>query len=173
MADPVQPVQPAGKRLTGPALTMFIAATVATVAPVLTEPNEGYRGKAYRDPAGYLTQCYGERQVDPSVIYTKSECATKLRKRMARDYAPAIVKCVPDFADPANKWAFGAAIDASYNAGPAAVCRSPMAKAFNAGLWGAGCLMFVGWYDTARGKKYPGLVKRRQEEKTYCLTGRQ
>lgn len=161
------------RRLKGAALTGFIALTVAAVAPVLTEPNEGYRGRAYLDPAKILTQCYGETQhIDPSVIYSQSECAAKLRVRMARDYAAPLVKCVPDFADPRYKWAFGAAIDASYNAGPIAVCRSPMVRAFNAGQWREGCARFVGWYETARGVRYPGLVRRRREEATYCLTGR-
>ncbi|WP_260927327.1 glycoside hydrolase family protein [Novosphingobium sp. 9] len=162
-----------GKKLTGAALTAFTAATVALVAPVLTEPNEGYSGPVYKDPAGYLTQCYGERQVDPSVIYSKSACATKLRARMAKDYGPAIVKCVPDFTAPAHQLAYGASIDVSYNAGPAAFCRSPMAKAFNAGRWTAGCKAFPGWYVTSRGVRYPGLVRRRGEEQSFCLTGKQ
>jgi len=160
------------KRLKGAALTSFIVVVVAGVSTSLTQPNEGYVGKAYLDPAGYLTQCYGERKVDPSVIYSKDQCATKLRTRMAKDYAPAIIKCVPDFADPANRLAFGSALDASYNAGPVAVCRSPMARAFLAGDWRTGCEAYPGWYDTARGVQYPGLVKRRGEEMSYCLTGK-
>lgn len=180
MADPVQkpapiaPLEQAGKsgRLKGPALTAFILTVVASVSTVLTQPNEGFKGKVYRDPAGYLTQCYGERQVDPSVIYSKDACVVKLRARMARDYAPPIIACVPDFADPRFRTAFGAALDASYNAGPAAVCRSPMARAFNTGNWAEGCRRFVGWYETARGVRYPGLVKRRKQEMAYCLTGK-
>jgi lysozyme len=163
---------PADNRLKGAALAALITATVLAVAPILTQPNEGYRGAAYRDPAGYLTQCYGERQVDPSVIYSKNQCAVKLRIRMAKDYAPAIIACVPDFANPAHALAFGAAIDASYNAGPGAVCKSPFARAFSRGNWVAGCSLFPGWRDTARGVKYPGLVRRRSEERAYCLTGK-
>lgn len=190
------PIQPSG-RLKGAALTALIVATVSAVAPVITEPNEGLRGGVYRDPAGYLTQCYGERQVDPSRIYSKDGCAAKLHVRMARDYGAAIIKCVPDFADPAHKLPFGASIDASYNAGPVGFCRSPMARAFNAGRWSEGCRTFPGWYVTSRRKlrpnehpkpggtlrviggvryevrRYPGLVRRRVEEMTYCLTGKQ
>lgn len=179
MPEPAQPAQPQGKRLQGPALAAFIVATVAAVSPVLTEPNEGYRGKAYLDPAKILTQCYGEtRDIDPSVIYSQTQCAAKLRARMAKDYAPALIKCVPDFADPAYRLAFGAAIDASYNAGPVAVCKSPMAQAFNAGRWSEGCFRFSGWYTTAKNRvtgvrvEYPGLVRRREEEVSYCLTGK-
>jgi lysozyme len=167
------PAPKGNKRLKGSALIAFIAATVALVAPVLTEPNEGYRGKVYLDPAKILTQCFGEtRDIDPSRIYSKDQCAAKLRVRMAKDYAAPLIACVPDFADPRYQWAFGASIDASYNAGPAAVCRSPMAKAFNAGDWSTGCSKFVGWYETAKGVRYPGLVRRRREEASFCLTGR-
>lgn len=171
-ADYVAPGERGRGRLKGPALAAFIIGVVGTVSAVLTQPHEGFRGKVYRDPAGYLTQCYGERQVDPSIIYSKSQCAEKLRVRMARDYAPPIIACVPDFADPRYRWAFGAALDASYNAGPAAVCKSRMARAFNAGKWAEGCNAFRGWYVTSRGVKYPGLVRRRNEEADYCATGR-
>jgi lysozyme len=171
---PIVPLAPPSAdkgRLKGPALVTLITVVTAAVAGALTQPNEGYVGKVYRDPAGYLTQCYGERQVDPSVIYSKDQCAAKLRVRMARDYAAPLIKCVPDFADPRFQWAFGAALDAAYNAGPAAVCRSPMARNFNAGKWAEGCVAFRGWYTTARGVQYPGLVRRRNEETAYCITG--
>jgi len=162
------------KRLTGAALTAFIALVVAATSSTLTESNEGYSGKAYWDRYGKVwTQCFGETAgVRPDLIYSKTECAVKLRARMAKDFAPVIVRCVPDFADPAHKWAFGASIDASYNAGPAAFCKSRMAKAFNAGQWLDGCRSFVGWYETAGGVKLAGLVRRRREEMTYCMTGR-
>lgn len=160
------------RRLKGPALVALVAAAVTSVAP-LAQHFEGYRGRAYRDPVGILTQCYGETaNVRPDLIYSKDECATKLRARMRADYAPPLVRCVPDFANPLNRSAFEAAIDASYNAGPAAVCRSPMAKAFNAGNWTLGCSKFTGWYTTARGVKLPGLVRRRLRERDWCLTGK-
>jgi len=160
------------RRLKGPALAALIASVVAAAAPVLTEPNEGYRGKAYRDPARYLTQCYGERQVDPSTVYSQSQCATKLRLRMARDFGPGLVRCVPDLANPAYKLAFGALLDSAYNAGVGGACGSPMAREFRAGRWSDGCRVFVGWRETARGTRYTGLVRRRREEAVYCLTGK-
>ena len=154
-----------------------IAAAVAIASP-LAEKWEGFRGKAYLDPAQILTQCYGETvDVDPSRIYSQTECAAKLRARMAKDYAPPILKCIPSLIEPENKHAFGALLDASYNAGPVAVCNSRMAKAFNAGNYKGGCDGFEGWYTSARNRKtgvrtyYKGLINRRLDEKATCLKG--
>lgn len=170
-----KPLTPAQRRAA--AVAAAIAAATAVAVP-LAERWEGYRGKAYLDPAKILTQCYGETvDVDPARIYSKDECAAKLRTRMARDYAPPILECVPSFIDPANRYAFGAALDASYNAGPAAVCRSPMARAFNAGDYAKGCDAFEGWYVSARnrvtGKRvvYRGLINRRLDERATCRKG--
>lgn len=176
MPEPIsKPPEQQPGRLKGPALAMLIAAVVALVAPG-TEQFEGKRNRPYYDPAHILTVCYGETEGIEDRIYSNDECAKKLRERMARDYAPKIIACVPDFADPRYKNQFGAALDASYNAGPAAVCRSRMARDFNAGRWTQGCNGFPGWYTTAkvRGKPtvLPGLVKRRVAEQKFCLTGR-
>lgn len=162
---PVRPTTKAG------AAVAAIAAAVAIATP-LAQRWEGYRGEAYLDPAKILTQCYGEtRDIDPSRIYSKDECAIKMRERMRKDYAPLILDCVPSFIEPANRFAFGASIDASYNAGPAAFCRSPMAKAFNAGDYAKGCDAFVGWYETARKVWYRGLHNRRLDERATCRKG--
>lgn len=174
MALSPMPPPKGNKRLTGTALTALVASVVAATSMVLTEPNEGYSGKAYWDRYGKVwTQCFGDTaNVDPSIIYSKSECAVKLRARMAKDFAPDLLKCVPDFAVPGHQLAFGALLDASYNAGPSAACRSPMAREFNAGNWAAGCTRFKGWYVTSGGVKLPGLVRRRAEEATFCMTGK-
>lgn len=161
------------------ATAAMIAAAVAVAAPLATRW-EGYSGKAYADPAGILTQCYGETEgVDPSRIYSKDECATKLRARMARDYGPAIAKCLPEVAP--NAFIFGSLLDASYNAGPVAVCKSPMAQNVRAGKLTAACDALPTWYVTAQkrvngkrvGKPFllKGLVNRRKDERLVCLKG--
>ena len=161
----------------GKAIAIAIAAACAAAVP-LAQKWEGYLGKAYLDPAMILTQCYGEtRDVDPSRIYSKDECAAKLRARMARDYAPPLIECVPSFIDLARTNQFAALLDASYNAGPAAACRSPMARHFNAGRWEEGCEYFEGWYTSAKNRRtgvrtyYRGLINRRKDEATLCRTG--
>src|SRR5690348_5680605 len=105
-----------------------IAAATLIAAPV-AEHFEGYVPKAKPDPAGIPTYCNGETEnVDPTRIYSKSECSALLRQRMARDYAPKLLACIPSLKD--HPYPFAAALDAAYNAGPVAVCKSPMARAF-------------------------------------------
>lgn len=160
---------------------LIIAAAVGVASAELTEPSEGMGpkpGAAYYDPAHILTQCYGEtRDVDRSRIYNRDECAVKLRRRMARDYAPAILACIPELGDERRVKVFAALLDAAYNAGPAAVCNSRMKRSIRAGDWVGGCNGFYGWYATARdrrtGKRIAlrGLQIRRQKEAALCLAG--
>lgn len=159
----------------GAALAACIAAACLVAAP-LAEKWEGFRGKPYLDPAAILTVCYGETEnIDPARIYSKDECAAKLRVRMARDYAPKIADCLPEIVT--NRFIFGALLDASYNAGPVAVCKSNMARSIKAGELRRACEGFSGWYVTARNRRtgerilLRGLVNRRADEKTLCLRG--
>jgi lysozyme len=142
------------------------------IAGSLTVAFEGLRTTPYPDPGNprVLTVCYGETE-RAMRQYTPDECRILLNFRQRQDYAPAVLKCVPAFEDPKRRNAFAASIDASYNAGIAAFCRSRMARAFNQGKWREGCNGFVGWYETARGKKLRGLARRRAAEKALCLKG--
>jgi GH24 family phage-related lysozyme (muramidase) len=175
---------------TGSALAACIAAACLVAAPLATKW-EGFSSKVYRDPANIATYCYGETEnVDPSRIYGKDECAVLLRKRMARDYAPRIAACLPEIVG--NRFIFGALIDASYNAGWAGVCSSPMAALIKVGQLAKACSALPGWYVTARyrgkwrppekmraagwhwtgtvwRKTFQGLVNRRGDEKAVCL----
>lgn len=148
---------------------MAIAAACAIVLP-LTAVSEGLRTKPYRDPGNpnLWTVCYGETERQMRT-YTAEECGVLLRARQAKDYAPKVLDCVPAFIDPKRRNAFAASIDAAYNAGTTAFCRSRMARSFNMGRWTEGCNGFEGWYVTARGKRLPGLVKRRAAERALCL----
>lgn len=163
----------APNRKTSAALAGLIGTVTLAAIGALTTRNEGTVLHAYFDPAKVPTYCTGEtKDVDWSRIYTKDECNERLRSRMAKDYAPAIIKCVPDFADPANQRPFGASLDLSYNVGSAAFCRSPIARAFNASQWEAGCRKIDGFYVRAGGRVLPGLVRRRREEAAFCLGGK-
>jgi lysozyme len=163
-----EPAPPPKRPLAG-----AIAAAVL-VSGGVTASFEGLRTKPYYDPAHIQTVCYGETE-RAMRAYTPAECLALLKDRQAADYAPAIAKCVPGFAEERHRYAFAASIDAAYNAGIAALCRSRMARAFNAGAWADGCQLFSGWYATARinGKSTPlrGLQRRREAERALCLKG--
>jgi lysozyme len=151
---------------TPPKMPAIIALAVLISAP-FTAMYEGLRTKPYPDPGNpkVLTVCFGETEM-PMREYTADECAVLLKARQAKDYAPAVLKCVPGLAS--RKYAFAASIDASYNAGVAAFCKSPMAVRFKAGDWAGGCKAFSGWYIRGGGKVLKGLVRRREAEARLC-----
>jgi lysozyme len=172
MAEP-QKLTPNQK--VGGIAALCVAAAGACIS--LTQSSEGLRNKPYLDPAHILTVCYGETQgIDQAKIYSNDECASKLRRRLAEDYAPRIAACIPELNDRRVK-VFGALLDAAYNAGPAAVCNSRMARSIHAGDWAGTCNGFYGWYATARdrrtGKRIQlrGLEIRRQKEAALCRQG--
>jgi GH24 family phage-related lysozyme (muramidase) len=88
-----------------------------------------------------------------SKIYSKDECVVKLRKRMSEDYAPRLAKCMPELINEKRVKVFGALLDASYNAGWSAVCKSRMAQSIHAGRWADACIGFNGWFVSARDRK--------------------
>lgn len=159
-----------------------IAAACAVAAPI-AERWEGYAPKEYKDPANIKTWCYGETLVrlsnDPTFIYSKDQCATLLRQREARDYAPHILQCIPQLADIKRKNVFGALIDVSYNSGWSGVCKSPMKHKIAANDWVGACKSIRTYYITAQkrvhgkrvGKPFvlKGLVNRRNDEANVCL----
>lgn len=160
---------PSSAPRTPPKVPAIVAAAVLLSAPI-TSAFEGLRTKPYPDPGNpkLMSVCYGETQ-RPMRQYTADECKALLRQRQMNDYAPQVLKCVPGFSDRRRLYAFAASVDASYNAGLSAFCKSPMARSFNAGQWKAGCQAFRGWFVKANHKILKGLVRRREAEAQLCL----
>lgn len=154
-----------------------ICGAAALVCIPLVAPSEGEKLKPYRDPAHIVTWCYGETQGKPKDRYTDAECKNLLQNRLARDYAPAIAKCLPQLADEKRIKTFAAFLDAAYNAGPRAVCKSRMARSVKAGNWVGACNGFYGWYTTATDRRtgrhiqLRGLEIRRENEAKLCRSG--
>ena len=154
----------------GQVASAIAAATALSVS--LTAGFEGLRTRPYYDPAHVLTVCYGEteRAMHP---YTAHQCLALLKDRQATGYAPALVKCVPGFADKKHRYAFAASIDAAYNAGAGGFCHSRMARAFNVKQWTGGCNLFLGWRATVTvngtRRVLRGLERRREAERKTCL----
>lgn len=140
------------------------AAAVISVATVFTPVWEGMDVVAKKDMIGTghpVTYCYGQTDefgaVKVGTRFTKKQCDEALAKSLPK-YLDAIFPCVkPEL--PVKVWA--ALLDASYNAGPRAVCRSPMVANFNAGNFEAGCQAFKGWYVRSAGQVRRGLIARR------------
>jgi lysozyme len=125
-----------------------------------------------------ITYCYGQTdefgEVKVGTRFTKKECDEKLAESLPF-YLAKIQPCVK-VALPAKTMA--SLLDAAYNAGSAAVCRSPMVAKMNSGDLKAGCNAFIGWYVRSDGEVRRGLVARRsgigdgrKSERDLCLEG--
>jgi lysozyme len=170
---------------------MTVKKTVATIGSAgviaccmaFTPTWEGLDLVAKKDAIGTghpLTYCNGLTSADGTVKegqrFTPAQCKKLLADALPKYWSkiePCIHVALPD------KTA-SSLLDASFNAGPVAVCRSPMLAEMNAGNLNAGCKAFDGWYITTKNgglrKVVPGLINRRsgdfrKGEKQLCLEG--
>ncbi len=161
------------------------AATGASAVIAITVPFlmgwEGMDPVAKRDMIGTghpITYCNGLTSVDGDVKvgqrFTKQECEQRLALALPK-YLNALNKCIKV---PIPRHAGAALLDGSFNAGSAAVCRSPMLAKLNAGSIEPGCDAFTGWYIRSDGQVRKGLVARRsgigdgrKSERALCLEG--
>lgn len=141
-----------------------IAAALVLAVP-LVQRWEGLVTTPHKDLVGTPDGCYGDTTVERR-NYTADECSVLLVSRLAHDFAPQVIKCVPAIADKPNPLA--ASISLSYNIGVGAFCKSTAAKRFNAGNWKGGCDAFL-LFDRAGGRVIPGLKRRREAERSLCL----
>jgi lysozyme len=166
----------------GKAGAAVTAAIIATAVP-FTSSWEGTDYVAKRDMIGTghpITFCHGQTdefgKVKVGTRFTKEQCDAMLAKSLP-GYLEGIQKCTP--ADAPIK-VMASLLDAAYNAGPAAVCRSPMVDKLNAGDVAGACKAFKGWYETTKNNGVrvvvPGLKYRREGdsrkgETQLCLEG--
>jgi lysozyme len=169
---------PSSSPRTPPKGAAIAAAAVLLATTVLTVPSEGFAPKPYWDPAHIRTYCMGETTHVQERTYSKAECEILLEQRMARDYAPPLERCAPQLVDERRVKIFAAFLDAAYNAGVAAVCKSRMARTLRAGAdLRSVCRQFDGWFTTALNRKtgqriqLRGLEIRRRKEMALCLEG--
>ena len=128
---------------------------------------EGLRTVAYMDPVGIPTVCFGETDgVRLGDKYTVEECRAMLGGRVA-EFGAAVDRCVTAELPPARK---AALVSFAYNVGVGAFCDSTLVKKLNSGDTVGACDQLLRW-TKARGIEWPGLVKRRQQERQLCLEG--
>ncbi|WP_162987075.1 lysozyme [Sphingomonas paeninsulae] len=171
--NPILPMAEPKKAVSKPsAVALAIAAAVAISVPI-TSGWEGTRLDPYWDKLAKVeTVCLGETRVAMR-HYTLAQCNAMLADAQAHTYGPEVLKCAPEIMN--NRYIFAASIDAAYNAGSGAFCRSPMRAAFNARQWRKGCDAFIGWRATAQGVPVRGLARRRsgtpKSEHELCMKG--
>lgn len=143
------------------------AGAVALVVP-LVATYEGRVLRAYRDPIGILTACYGHTgpDVQPGARYTPAQCADMLHRDLA-EHAQALA-CINR---PLTDGQAAAFLSFAYNVGAAKFCASSLAHKANAGDMAGACAELSRW-TFAGDRQLPGLVKRRAAERAMC-EGRQ
>lgn len=151
-------------------------AAVAALAIVLVGTYEGLRTKAYRDPIGIPTVCYGEtRGVKMGDKYTKEECDAMLGDALV-DFELGMRRCLkaPDRIPDKSYVAF---LSLAYNIGNGGFCKSSIARyanryveTGNIGHLAEACNR-IRLYNKAGGRVLRGLVRRRAEERDLCLEG--
>lgn len=142
-------------------------AAMMVIALPLTAQHEGLRLKAYLDPPGIPTICYGETEnVSLSDVKTKKECDDMLAVRLA--YFGQVVDYY--ITQPMSPKTHAALSSFSYNIGTNAFAGSTLVKLYNQGKKIEACDQLLRWVN-AGGKKLNGLVVRRKAEHKLCLEG--
>jgi lysozyme len=150
-------------------ITCASAAALAICLPAVKK-SEGYWPTVKVDTVGTGRPCtggYGETEgVKCGETHNEKYWADKLKIRLADEYDREIGKCIHvELPDSAR----AAMITTAYNAGSAAVCRSPMVAKMNAGDVKGGCEALAGWYIRAQGRVLKGLINRRRDDMKMCL----
>ena len=160
-----------GKIVAGVALVALLGAGAASLTLETVADFEGYVPEAYQDPVGIWTKCWGDTyDVTPGATYTFDECVRSLNKQVL-EHAKPVLECVPELGQ-RDDLVIAAFVSMAYNIGTNGFCKSSVARKANADDWRGACERIgSGIYTTARGRKLPGLVERRQREAAMCLRG--
>ena len=151
---------------------------VALTATYLTVPWEDTKNVAYWDKLGKVwTVCTGETKgVKQGDRYTDEQCAQMLYATLEKDYRRPLQKCVRGY-DGLPLSLQATLLDAAYNVGTGAICRSTAARRAEVADY-AGACRAVTWFNKAGGKTIRGLVLRRENgdaqrigELELCLEG--
>ena len=141
--------------------------SVLTIAVSFIAPLEGLSTHPYKDAVGVLTVCIGATAadgVDLGHAYTPAECGAMLAADLPK-YDAAIHRCIHVQLPPHRE---AALISFAYNLGPAALCRSYIARGLNSGDTAGACRAML-MYNHAGGRVLAGLTRRRQLEQKWCM----
>jgi lysozyme len=138
---------------------------VVALALPFTAYHEGLRLKAYLDPIGIPTICYGETLgVEMGQEKTKAECDALFEARLGF-FAYAVDAAISPSMSP---YTHAALTSWTYNVGIGAMQKSTLVRLMNEGRTVEACNELPKW-NKAGGRVLPGLVKRREDERKLCL----
>jgi lysozyme len=133
---------------------------------------EGCKLKAYRCPANVCTIGYGHTSaagapaVHDGMTITQKDADDILRRDLVK-YETAVHNMVQQ---PLSQHQFDVLVDFAYNAGVGALKSSTLLKKVNAGSFADVPAELMKW-TKGGGKVLPGLVKRRQAESAWWISG--
>lgn len=130
--------------------------------------HEGKRNKAYLDPVGIPTICYGH--TGPDVRMGMSLSDKQCEELLIKDlwvHDRAMHRCVKI---EMTRGQHDAVLDTFFNVGPGKMCKSTLVRKLNAGDFSGAYREFPKW-KYAAGKALPGLVRRRKDAQEMFLSG--
>lgn len=143
-------------------------AAIGALAVTVIGGAEGLRQTAYPDPASRgepWTICYGHTGgVRRGEYRSMADCKALLLSDLEKS-GQMIEHCIQA---PMSVERYVAVLSLAHNIGPAGVCKSSIVRDLNAGRNRQACDGFLK-YHYAAGISMPGLVRRRQQERTLCL----
>ena len=126
---------------------------------------EGCRLTSYQDVAGIWTIGYGHTgNVRPGMSITQEQADSFLQSGLKK-FERCINRCV---AVPLTQNMFDALVSFTYNVGTGALQRSTLLRKLNRGDTEGAAAEFDKWIHAGK-KVFPGLVRRRREEKELFL----
>lgn len=148
-------------------LRTAVAAATLSLATIVISNYEGFETKAYLDPIGIPTICYGHTA---TAKLGQSKTSEQCEELLEKDTLVAIN-------DVESKVKVGLTIERRaalvsfvYNVGGTKFGNSTLLKKLNAGDARGACAEFSRWVY-AGGVKLKGLVARRAEERALCEVG--
>jgi len=158
-----------------PRLRNRIAAAIASGATALgiatvmigsgNDGVEGLRNYPYKDPVGIVTVCYGHTGSDIvwGHYYSKEDCDALLKA----DLVKVSKQVDPLIKVPTTESQRAALYSFTYNVGVGNFRSSTLLKKLNAGDYPGACSELQRWVY-AGGRKWEGLISRREVEKQVC-----
>lgn len=126
----------------------------------------------YLDPIGIPTVCYGNtgkdlygRTIQLGMTYTQDECEKMLAQFLIK-FEKDVDRLVRN--NYASPWMKAALVSYTWNVGTGNLQRSTLRQHVIAGKYEEACDELLKWVY-AGGKKLSGLVRRRGEEREWCL----
>lgn len=133
---------------------------------------EGKRNASYQDIVGVWTICYGHtRTAGPRQYKTDQECRDLLTEEIA-EYREGLHVYFSDSTKDQRLPVFrdAAYTSLAFNVGIRGAGKSTATRRLNRGNIDGGCDALT-WWNKAGGRVVRGLVRRRSEERVYCLRG--